>query len=90
MTNRYPIEARIPRLEQLTTGPMTETLHGIRRRLSLLNWDDLLLLCRYFQCDISRLEDKFWWSVRPDLHRPKGDQKSTIKNHTSEAIDGTS
>jgi len=70
------------RLTQLTTGPMTRTLHGIRRRLELLNCDDLSLLCRHYQCDIGRLEAEFWADVRP---RPRRSRKN-LRSEISEGI----
>lgn len=52
------------RITQLTTGPMTQTLRGIRRRMQYLAIEDLILLCRHFQCSIVELDYRFWAVAR--------------------------
>lgn len=60
-----PVETTAPdRITQLTTGPMTQTLRGIRRRIRYLTIDDLILLCRHFQCSIADLDYRFWAVAR--------------------------
>jgi hypothetical protein len=52
------------RVEWLLTGPVLRTLAGTRRRLALLDWPDLQMLCRHFGTDISGLECRMWTGRR--------------------------
>ena len=52
------------RIEWLLSGPMLRTLTGTRRRLALLDWPDLQMLCRHFGTDISGLETCMWTGHR--------------------------
>lgn len=58
------------RIRSLTTGPVLATLAGTRKRLSLLDWPELAMLCEHFGCEVGELEYRMWTSKRNRRRQP--------------------
>lgn len=51
---------QLGRVAMLTRGPVLRTLAGTRGRIAALDWDDVRLLCRHYNCSIEDLELRMW------------------------------
>ena len=57
-------EAEQKRIDFHLHVPACEILSGAARHLGLISMDDLILLCRYLNCNVAEVTDLYWDAVR--------------------------
>ena len=46
------------------TAPVCQTLHGCKKHLEFCSCDELKFLCRFMNCSINKLVERFWQEAR--------------------------